>query len=243
MGIDKSRIYLTPDGKISLSADWDIGDGKAILADKIRARDGDGLALYDDGDNGIFIEDGGNVGLGTIDPEVKFHIKINQNTNDPILKLENISIGNAATTELVLFNDTGQIGTWFGVGSNYNIIAGVAGNSMGFFNVSATGDLIEGTGGAGDYQVWTAFTERLRVLNNGNIGMNVSAPLAKLHIDQSVDDAAIPVLILDQADTSEGFINFIGSDRGVIGEDANSVKSVCVELGGVVYRLALYADA
>ena len=67
--------------------------------------------------------------------------------------------------------------------------------------------------------------------------------MAKLHIDQDVNDAAIPALVLDQADVSEGFINFIGSDRGVIGEGTNSTASVRVEIGGVVYRLALYADA
>lgn len=75
----------------------------------------------------------------------------------------------------------------------------------------------------------------------GRLG-NVVSPLAELHFDQSVDDAAIPVLILDQADISEGLINFIASDRGVIGEGTNSAVSVRVELGGVVYRLALYAD-
>lgn len=61
--------------------------------------------------------------------------------------------------------------------------------------------------------------------------------------DQSDNAAAIPVLVLDQADISEGFINFIGSDRGVIAGATSSAVSVRVELGGVVYRLALYADA
>ncbi|KKM70519.1 hypothetical protein LCGC14_1439940, partial [marine sediment metagenome] len=76
-----------------------------------------------------------------------------------------------------------------------------------------------------------------------NVGIKITAPLAKLHIDQATSDAAIPVLTLDQADISEGFINFIGSDRGVITGATNSLKSVRVELGGVVYRLALFVDA
>jgi len=78
---------------------------------------------------------------------------------------------------------------------------------------------------------------------DGNVGVGAAAPAGKYHIDQSVADAAIPALVLDQADVSEGFINFVGSDRGVIGEGTNSTVSVRVELGGVVYRLALYADA
>lgn len=79
---------------------------------------------------------------------------------------------------------------------------------------------------------------------NGYLGVNIFAALAgQAHIDQDDAGANIPVIVLDQADISEGFINFIGSDRGVIGEGVNSVESVRVELGGVVRRLALYGDA
>lgn len=82
-------------------------------------------------------------------------------------------------------------------------------------------------------------------LDTNRGGVNVTPPnlLATWHVDQPVDDAAIPVIILDQADISEGFINFIGSDRGVITGATNSVGSVRAEINGVVYRLALYADA
>jgi len=84
----------------------------------------------------------------------------------------------------------------------------------------------------------------LRIDSTGkvSIGANLT-PLAKLHIDQATNDAAIPVLSLDQADISDGFINFIGSDRGVIAAATASLKSVRVELAGVIYRLALYVDA
>lgn len=79
--------------------------------------------------------------------------------------------------------------------------------------------------------------------SDGNFAFGHDVPLGKVHIDQSVNDAAIPVLILDQADISEGFINFIGSDRGVIAGATASLVSVRAELGGVVYRLALYVNA
>jgi len=49
-------------------------DGSYMQADKIKARDGDGLALQDDGGNGLFIEDGGQVGRGTATPEAEFDI-------------------------------------------------------------------------------------------------------------------------------------------------------------------------
>lgn len=59
---------LKHDGTVSLSRDWDIGDGRKINADEIAARDIDGLKLSDSAGNGIFVEDGGNVGIGTASP-------------------------------------------------------------------------------------------------------------------------------------------------------------------------------
>lgn len=44
-----------------------------IATEEIRARNVDGLKLNDDGGNGIFIKDGGNVGVGTTDPIKKVH--------------------------------------------------------------------------------------------------------------------------------------------------------------------------
>jgi hypothetical protein len=50
-------------------------------------------------------------------------------------------------------------------------------------------------------------------------------------------------LSLAQVDESEGFIDFVGSDRGVIVGGTNSVSSLRVEINGAVKRIALYADA
>jgi len=93
----------------------------------------------------------------------------------------------------------------------------------------------------GDAVGWT---DGLVMSASGQVGIGTTTPSgAKLHIDQAIVDAAIPVLILDQADISEGTINFIASDRGVITGATNSLESVRVEIGGVVRRLALYVDA
>jgi len=54
---------LAADGSVPLTADWDIGDGRKVLADEIRARDAAGLKLYDDDGKGVFVRDGGNVGV------------------------------------------------------------------------------------------------------------------------------------------------------------------------------------
>lgn len=42
--------------------------GDKISISQIEAQDGNGLKLYDDGGNGIFVKDGGNVGIGTTGP-------------------------------------------------------------------------------------------------------------------------------------------------------------------------------
>lgn len=55
--------YVNVDGTIPLTGNWDIGDAIYLATDKIRARDAAGLQLLDDGGNGIFIYDGGNVSV------------------------------------------------------------------------------------------------------------------------------------------------------------------------------------
>ena len=76
-------LYISAIKKISLSSLKDLieednlifGDGYRIDIDQIRARDSGGLALYDDdGTAGVFIEDGGNVGINKINPETTLHI-------------------------------------------------------------------------------------------------------------------------------------------------------------------------
>lgn len=69
-----SLYALLRNGSTILTSDWDIGDTRKILGDEIRARDGAGLKLYDDNDNGIFVKDGGNVGIGTTSPGNVLHL-------------------------------------------------------------------------------------------------------------------------------------------------------------------------
>lgn len=57
--------YIRKDGTVALTGEWDIGEDRAIAAERLAARDAEGLRLEDDGGNlGVFIEDGGQVGIG-----------------------------------------------------------------------------------------------------------------------------------------------------------------------------------
>ena len=93
-----------------------------------------------------------------------------------------------------------------------------------------------------------ALETKMVIDNTGRVGIGLLAPLAKLHIDQATDDAAIPVLSLDQADISDGFINFIGataaSAAGPISSWTNAAVAgyVRAEINGAQQWLAYYAD-
>jgi hypothetical protein len=68
-----------------------------------------------------------------------------------------------------------------------------------------------GTAGNHDVAIFANGAEKARVTTNARLGVNVSAPAGQTHIDQDSTTAAIPVLILDQADTSEEYIEFAGA--------------------------------
>lgn len=145
-------------------------------------------------------------------------------------------------------------GALFQVGIHGASAGGVITNAAGFF-VSSAYNLGAGSSITTNYGVYVAaqsagVTNYALYTNAGTVHLGdktsiggTVAPLAQLHVDQSSTTAAIPALILDQADTSEGTINFIASDRGIITGATDSLASVRVEIGGVVRRLALYVDA
>jgi len=74
-GKDSTDLVLV-DGSQTLTSDWDIGDGRKIQTDEIQARDGAGLKLTEDGGAGIFVEDGGEVGIGTTTPLATCHVEL-----------------------------------------------------------------------------------------------------------------------------------------------------------------------
>lgn len=67
--------YVQRDGTTPLSADWDVGEDRAVKSEKIQARDEEGVSLVDDAGNvGVHVADGGEVGIKTTDPEAPLHV-------------------------------------------------------------------------------------------------------------------------------------------------------------------------
>jgi hypothetical protein len=67
-----SALTIDTDGNTEITQNIEQADAKNIQTDEVRARDGDGLKLYDDSANGIFVEDGGNVGIGQTSPSSEY---------------------------------------------------------------------------------------------------------------------------------------------------------------------------
>jgi len=65
-------------------------DNQYIAIDKIQARDSGGLALYEDSGLGLFVEDGGQVGVGENTPTAKLHVG-DPGTGNISLKLDRAS--------------------------------------------------------------------------------------------------------------------------------------------------------
>ena len=65
---DKEFKWTNASNSWNSSEHLGIADGKHLFTDKVRARDNAGLLLQDSNGNGIFVQDGGNVGIGTASP-------------------------------------------------------------------------------------------------------------------------------------------------------------------------------
>jgi hypothetical protein len=170
-------VVLRKDGSVALTADWDIGDIRKILADGIRARDDAGLELYDDGGNGIFIEDGGEVGIGTIGPDRKLDVL---DASNPQLRLTH--------TDGAKFAD-------FQVDTNHDLT----------IKPSSTGQIIlqPTTDSTDFFQVLDADggTSILNVdATNERIGIGTSTPLEKLHIAANWADVVMLGTVVNNSD-------------------------------------------
>jgi hypothetical protein len=156
-----------------------LSDAKYIATDEVSARDGDGLKLYDDGGNGIFIKDGGSVGIGTTTPGYSLHIV--KGTYPQVV------VGNSQSDEAVKYSMIG--------GQHYtaseepiSIIYGYSGSSDnivfiggGAAQMNAATQIVFSTAAN---QTTTAGTERMKINSSGYVGIGTTAPGQILDVNQ-----------------------------------------------------------
>ncbi len=126
--------------------------------------------LSNDGDNeGIVIDNGGNVGVGTATPSSRLHIK-----GDQIIESGTLYMNSLDNTEKILLTDWGDNGSKINTSQNFTI------------------DFIAGSNGwdtDGNHRFFTSVigvgrTERMCISSNGNIGIGSTNPTqAKLVIN------------------------------------------------------------
>ena len=148
--------YVKRDGSLALTSDWDIGDGRKVLADEIRARDGAGLKLYDDGGNGIFVEDGGRVWFN---PPGTYQLKIYDDAGAFKIMSDKVLVPGFTTASFRLLPYSTDI---------Y------------FQNTLSTGNIVFCGNYGGDLSGNVLFK------TSGKVGINTTSPTAKMDINSDI---------------------------------------------------------
>ncbi|MEO9852351.1 MAG: hypothetical protein ABJE80_13190 [Reichenbachiella sp.] len=140
-------------------------------ASEIKAPNANGLKLLDQNSEGVFIEDGGNVGVGTSSPDTKLHI---------------YDLGLDAVSDL---KDPAKYHLLIQGSSTANKGAGIAFGSAGKVGAGIL-HIERGSGSKGDLAFYTKQTtadvapiEALRIRANGNVGIGTNDPNSKLDVD------------------------------------------------------------
>lgn len=162
-------LFLTsPDGsatpteamRINALQNLIIANGKRIESDEVRARDSGGLQLLDDGGNlGIFIDDGGKVGIAQTVPAAPLHVGVGADAT--VTTAGNILIyaSRAGTSAFVLRDATNDC--------EMTLIAA----SFGVF----------GTATAHAVRIRANNTDALTIDTSQNVGIGTTSPQGRLH--------------------------------------------------------------
>lgn len=128
----------------------------------------------------------------------------------------------------------------------------IGGGSAAIPNLVSFADLNTGLAWLGnDVLVFgTGGSEAFRIDALGNMAIGATSAAAQLHVDQSSLTGARPVLLLDQGDIDDTFINFIGTSaadgtRSISSdttEDAAKFGAYRVEINGVLKWVRVYDD-
>lgn len=143
------------------------------------------------------IRDNGNVGIGTTNPGTKLEIA-EGSSNKMLVRLAASGSGSEFDTPRITLN------RWRGVGDTYsNGVMRMDLNNDGFGNY----DMIFGT--VGETSALDAFSERMRIAYNGNVGVGTTNPGAKLDVNGTTRTCVLE--ITGGCDLAEPF-NISGAD-------------------------------
>lgn len=220
--------------------------GDAAGADEWRVNDSGGANVANiDSDGNTYLA--GIVGVGTTSPVATFSgVDISSGGLSLI-----VGADSAAKTRTDNANKDGRVGA-FHYDNDEEPMLMIYGATRAADNILTLGGGSALLNAATEIRFYTAAntttltgTERMRVESDGNVGIGTTTASAQLHVDQSSATSAQPVLLLDQADLSEEFIEFTSTvgagnpiDTAALGAYYGKVR---VNITGVGYKwMALY---
>ena len=155
---------------------------------------------------------GTTLGVGTLTPDVKLHVKETTNTQTSV-KVENTSNGNLALASFIAESDGARV-TMGAVGTAVTSTGAVQSDacvllsendSAGLSIVSEEQDIRFYAGGALEAD------EMLVIKSSGYVGIGVTAPTAPLHIASSFNN---PILLIEGTESTNAFMLFQNTDTG-----------------------------
>ena len=204
----KTILWSNATDSWDLSENVGVADGKFIFSDKLRARDSAGLSLEDDGGNGIFIEDGGDVGIGTTNPAVGLEINHTDALKIPKGTTVQRPTSNSATHKgYIRYNTTTDQFEGFGAGNAWGSLGGVVDVDQDTY-ISA-----ENSAGSDNDELkfFTSGSPRAIIDSAGNVGIGTTSPVHKLQIDAGTLYAA-----------TRSVVDNLSWDMGVAGSTASN---------------------
>lgn len=167
--------YVRKDGTVALTGDWDIGASRKISGDKLAARSGSGMRLEDDGGNlGVFVKDGGFVGVACTDPLAKF--QVGAGTDSPTTGAD-LYVADAGTASVVVRDCTNDVEAAWLANATTVIFGAVTTHPLEFRTNNAA---------------------RMTIASGGDIGMGTAAPVSNLDVaeDGGAGSANAPIITI-----------------------------------------------
>ena len=183
----------------------------------------------------VRITSAGLVGIGTTAPAFQLESVFSSTTTNTV-----------ASSMRLVHKSTNNMVDGFGSG----FVLGIDDTANSIQNMARIAGVRNGADNTGKFviDVATAGTldTKVTVLNTGNVGIGTTAPTGQLHIDQSTTTGTKPVLLLDQADVSEEFIEFVSTSAA---DNTNPISTTAVgtyagklriNVNGTYYWLPFY---